>query len=246
MNTRKGKQLEMGHRALQFALEHPSTDAGFVSAVGILKLVVDNGDRLVEQANSGTAREHESNAVRDSLRRRIRTVLGHILRIADRAAITKPELALEFVRPAPRAGYAEFIIAAKSILAAARAEQALFITIALGEKMLDDLGADIDEYDAMTESSNTGHNDHVVSRADFRAVASDCIRAVKLVDGLMQSLYASNPEVLAGWASAKNVVGPARRAAADVPEPEPAPEPIPVPAPEPVVTPPVAGGMKLK
>jgi len=65
---------------------------------------------------------------------------------------------------------------------------------------------------SLSEAANAGRRDHVGARADLTAVADEIMEVVRLLDGLNRARFASTPDLLAAWDSARNVEGPFRKA----------------------------------
>jgi hypothetical protein len=222
------RKLMMAADALQFALAHPSTDAGFVAVVAKLQDSVTRGDALAMQQRDGTDAERAAIARRNALRRDIQQQqLRHLVRVAQTATSDHPELDGLFKYPENGGPLAGFISAAKSLLTAAGSQKDLFVTLGLGETFIDNLTQEVAQFDTVSDSSHTNRQNHVGARADLAKVAGTCIKLVSVIDGLNRARFAADPEMLAAWQSASRVSGGRRSRAAVPPEPAPVPEPVP-------------------
>ncbi len=219
----------MAADALQFALAHPSTDAGYVAVVAKLQDSVTRANALAIQQRDGADGERAAIARRNALRLEIqRKQLRHLVRVAQIATSDHPELGGLFRYPESGGPILGFVTAAKSLLAAAESQKDLFVTLGLGETFIDDLTQEVTQFDTVRETSRVSRQSHVGARADLASVANNCVKLVAVLDGLNRARFAADPEMLAAWQSASSVVAGGRRTGA-VPEPVPAPAPEPVP-----------------
>ena len=76
--------------------------------------------------------------------------------------------------------------------------------------LLEELGAQLDRYDASVEQSNAGTRAHVEATAELDEVAAQITALLKQLDGMNQFRFRNDPEKLAGWESARNVPWPVR------------------------------------
>lgn len=81
-----------------------------------------------------------------------------------------------------------------------------FIAAGLSEQFLTDLGDALDQYDAAVEDARQARIGHVGARADLEVVTEELMELVALLDGLNRYRFRNNPELSAGWESARNVV----------------------------------------
>jgi hypothetical protein len=52
---------------------------------------------------------------------------------------------------------------------------------------------------------------HIGAAADLQAIAGDVVQIVRLFDGLNRFRFAAEPDLLAAWTAASNVIGPPKR-----------------------------------
>jgi hypothetical protein len=74
--------------------------------------------------------------------------------------------------------------------------------------LLDDLTAALGEFEQTLEAARAGRRDHVGASADLQAVTVEIAEQVRLLDGLVRYRFTANAELMAAWASARNVLGP--------------------------------------
>ena len=76
------------------------------------------------------------------------------------------------------------------------------------EGLLEELGAQLDRYDASVEQSNRRSRAHVEATAELDDVGAQITALLKQLDGMNQFRFRNDPEKLAGWESARNVPWP--------------------------------------
>ncbi len=86
----------------------------------------------------------------------------------------------------------------------------------LVEPLLDDLGRLLDELDAVSERGQEARRVHVGATAQLEVASSEVVRLVKALGGLNRYRFVNDPELLAQWESASNVVA-GRRAGGEKP-----------------------------
>ena len=64
------------------------------------------------------------------------------------------------------------------------------------------------EYEQTLEASRAGRQEQVEASADRAAVATEITEQVEMLDGVVRYQFGDDPEVMSGWASARNVLGP--------------------------------------
>lgn len=238
MRSDRRRTFSMAARALGFAVANPSSDASYTSLVAQLKDRLDQAGDIAVQQNDGTSNERGAITQRMKLRRTLEGVmLPHLIRVAEMAAESHPELVNAFIRPRYGAPARTLIAAARSLEAAAVANKDLLLSFGLGDTFLDTLAAVLGQYDALTDAAHAGRRAHVSARAELDVLGIECARLVRILDGIFRARFADDPQSLATWESSRNLPGPfARHVEAPVPAPTPAsalfrpavPEPAPV------------------
>jgi hypothetical protein len=189
--------------------------------LGQLEEKVARMEGLAKQERGGFLITHASAVLRRSLRRRLHhELLRHLVTVADVAAAGQPGMAERFELPSASATNEAFRTHARKMLEQGQAQQELLARHGLADKLLQDLAAAVDDFDASVAESNQGRRDHVGARADLKAVSDEVMRLAELLDGLNRYRFAGKAELLAAWESARNVVtGP--RPAGEVPPVDP-------------------------
>ncbi len=169
-------------------------------------------------------------------------MMRHLTVVGDLAAQSDPTLAGRFAHPVTRVPNKTFITAARSMLQAATDQKDALLAVGLGDKFLDEFGQAITEFDTQVGNGNSGRRQHIGARADLLAVADDVLQQIHVLDGLIRSEYRNDPELLAAWTSARNVVRPIRAGRPRKPAPASGPVSAPAPAVQPVAGPQASGG----
>jgi hypothetical protein len=228
------RKLEMGERALEFSRTHPDASPGYAAALARLEERLVRGEQLAAQQREGILRVRTATAAKRDLRRAVkRSHIRHLARVADVAAKEAPDLAPEKFR-LPRASnpYLAFRTAVRGMAAEAEARKELLVKHGLSETVLGALTKALDEFDAAAEQGAQGRLAHVGASADLDAVADEVVQIVHVMDGLNRYRFEKQPELLAAWESASNVVA------------TPRPDVKPAPAPTPEGTPPAGGEVR--
>ena len=208
MNTRNRRRLEMGKRALSSSNAHPHTSAGYVAAVGRLADLIGRAEQLDAQQRDGLLAVRSANARKRDLRRQVRRAhLEHVENVAAVAAKEAPELDGKFVINPRGTSYLAFRTAARSMQAEALSHKEVLVTHGLVDTVLDDLGTALDEFDQAIAQATEGRQAHVTASAELDVVADEIVQIVRVLDGVNRVRFASDPELLAAWESASNVIG---------------------------------------
>jgi hypothetical protein len=219
MNRIVRRRLDMAVRARDFSRAHPSTDATYAPVLGRLEEAVNRIERLARQEQDGQLTRRASAARRRGLRRRLHhDLLRHLVTVAHLAAEEEPGLTQLFRLPDGNWSNEKFRTAARRMLDDGRGRAELFARYGLAEKLLDDLTAAVDDFDASVVESNEGRREHVGARAELKAVSDEVLRLVETLDGLNRYRFAGNAELRAAWDSARNVLsGPKPKEEPDTP-----------------------------
>ena len=197
----------MAERAYAYSIVHPSVDGNYTLLLDRLKAQIDHMHGLIRQQEEGYLTSRSATARRRALRRRLQfELLPHLVTVAADAAKDQPGLAEKFRLPAGNASHQALRNLARQMLEQGLAEQELLLKHGLAERLLDDLGAAIEAFDASLLESHQGRRDHVGARAELEAGSDELLEIVGLLDKLNRYRFAGNAELLAAWDSARNVV----------------------------------------
>lgn len=207
MNRIVRRRLEMAVRVRDFSRAHPSPDATYAPVLGQLEEKIARMEELARQQQAGHLTAHASSVRRRAVRRKLHhELLRHLVTVADLAAAEQPGLAERFQLPNGNWSYETFRTVARKLLEEGRTRSELFAKHGLADKLLEDLAAAMDDFDASVAESNEGRRNHVGARADLTAVSDEVLRLVEMLDGLNRYRFGGNAELRAAWESARNVV----------------------------------------
>jgi hypothetical protein len=211
MNKRTRSRLEMGARALEFSQAHPDDSAGYTATVAELVEVLARSQRLTDQQRQGVAEVRAATKRKRELRRSIRQgQLVHVARAALRAAREVPELTQKFALAREPIPYLTFRSLARTIAAEAGQRKELLVKHGLVERVLDGLLASLDEFDQAVRQGAEGRRIHVAAGVELDVSGGEVVQLTSIIDGLNRVRFSRDPNLLAAWKSASNVVGPAR------------------------------------
>jgi hypothetical protein len=201
----------MGLQALDFSRGHPNASPGYTAAVASLEERLARAEVLAAQQREGTLEVRAATARKRELKRSMEQAhLSHLGEVAKVAAREVPELAQKLVlKPGTRA-YLAFRTAARGMAAEAQGQKELLVKHGLVESVLDDLVQTLDQFDSALERGGAGRQAHVGARAELRAVADEIVQIVRVMDGLNRYRFKGDPNLLASWESASNVVAAPR------------------------------------
>jgi hypothetical protein len=207
MNRIVRRRLEMAVRVRDFSRAHPSPDASYALVLSQFDGQVLRLEELAKQQQGGFLTSRASVARRRALRHRLhRELLRHLVTVAEVAARDQPGLAEQFTLPSSSATNEGFRTFARKMLEQGQAQRELLAKHGLADKLLEDLEAAVDDFDASVVESNQGRRAHVGARAELKAVSDEVMRLVSLLDGLNRYRFSGNAEMRAAWESARNVV----------------------------------------
>lgn len=205
------RKIAMAVRVRDFARAHAAGDAGHLALLAELEERLARVEALVLQQREGTAQQHAATVQRRALRERMQDqVFPYLAQVGKRVAREVPDLLDRFVLPPADGPYRSFQTAAKAMLAEATAEREKFLKLGLSEAVLDQLGQAVGEFDALTEKTHEGRRAHVGAVADLTVVTDEVMSLVSELDAVTRFRFGDDPERMAAWRSARNVVGPFR------------------------------------
>ncbi len=209
MNAALRRRLEMAARVRDFLRVH-KTEGTEAAAVTRLEQLLERAHHLASQQRAGVvaargATEHRTK-VRKALEKRLLRYLAGVGVVAARENV---ELAAQFRLP-PRATNQGFVTLAQGMLAKALEHKDLLLKQGLSEAVLGDIATAVAEFEQTLETTRTGRREHVGASGDLPAVATEITEQVQLLDGYVRYRFGDDEELMASWASARNVAGPVR------------------------------------
>ena len=211
MNRRTESRLNMGKRVLEFSQAHPSESPGYANAVKQLEEQLGRATQLAEEQRRGIAEVRAATIAKGRLRRSIRrSHLVHFAGVADRAVIEDPELSQKFDLPRMPARGLAFRAAARTMVDLAEQHKELLSKYGLVEEVLQHARKSVDQLDQVVERGAEGRRIHIGASASLQLVADEVVRLVRILDGFNRVRFGNDPNPLAGWIAAANIIGPPR------------------------------------
>ena len=225
MDKRTRSRLEMAARALEFCLAHPNPSTGYTAAVAELAELLARSQQLADQQRQGIAEVRAATAQKRKLRRSIRQAqMKHVGQAAQRAAREVPELAEKLALAREPIPYLAFQSLARTVAAEAEASKDVLVRHGLVDQVLDSLKDGMAQFEQAMQRAAEGRRIHVGAAVELDVNAGEAIGILKVIDGYNRVRFAGEPDLLAAWRSASNVIGPARPAQKTEPSTE-APKP---------------------
>jgi hypothetical protein len=197
----------MGMRVMEFLRQHPDQSPGLVAAATRLQERLDRAEQLARQYNDGRSEVRVSTGRKRELRRlMLQAHLHHLANVAEIASIEEPEVLQKFAFPSDATTYQAFQTAASGIAAEAESRKELLLKHGLSEDVLTALKLALEQFETASEQGAAGRLAHVGATAELDVVGEQVVQIVKVMRGLVRLRFGNQPEVLAAWESASNVV----------------------------------------
>jgi hypothetical protein len=199
----------MAARVRDFLRAHKTDAVGEGLGLAKLEELIQHAEVLVAQQHGGVVVTRAATQQRVKLRRALLSKLLLYLRaVGAVAAKQNPELALQFQLPPPNASHQALLTVVRGMLEKATAQKELFVSRGMSPMLLEALASALGEFEQTLEASREGRRNHVGASADLKAVAAEIKEQVRVLDGLVRFRFGDNAELMAAWASARNVLGP--------------------------------------
>jgi hypothetical protein len=211
MNGDSRRKIEMGTRALEFSRAHPDTEPGMATTAARLEQLLARATETATVQRNGLVHVRAAAARKEELRRQMRGVpIAHLAEVGRAAAREEHELGKTFTfRPGASTSFA-FRTAARSMAAAAQEHRELLTKYGLAQSVLDEFVQMIDQFDVAVALGHEGRTAHVGATRELGAVATEIVRAVRVMDGRNRQRFADQGQLLGSWISASRVLGTPR------------------------------------
>jgi hypothetical protein len=205
MNAETRLRLDMGTRVRGFCRAHPSDDPGHAGLVARLEDRLNRATALAEQQRTGQVTAHASVLSKDDHKVLVRDQLLVLKGAAELAALDDPGLDARLEPPPLALSHRAFLTGARVALAQATPIKDLLVKHGMPATFLEDLTAQVDQYEHAVEEKMTARNTHVGASADLEAVTAEIMLVVKLLDRVNRVRFRRDAELLAAWKSARDV-----------------------------------------
>jgi hypothetical protein len=211
MNADSRRKIEMGTRALEFSRAHPDTEPGTATAVNRLEQLVARAEDTATAQRDGLIHVRAASARKEELRRAMLAVpIAHLAEVGRAAAREEHELGKTFRFKPGASTFLAFRTAARSMASSAQTHREVLAKYGLAQSVLDEFVQMLDQFDAAVALGNDGRTAHVGATRELRAVASEIVRTVRVMDGRNRQRFADQGQLLGSWISASTVLGTPR------------------------------------
>ena len=198
----------MARRVLNFSQAHPNPSSGYAAALARLEKALAEADLLAARQLAGINAVRSATAQKRTLRRKMRrSHLVHLSRVAEAAAAEVPDIAQKFRLTREGVPYLAFRTAARGMSAEAQNQKEVLIRHGLLDSVLESLSQTLDQFDQAVEQGTDGRRTHVGASAELDVLAEELSQTVRLMHGTNRYRFGEDPNLLAEWQSASNVVG---------------------------------------
>ena len=208
MNAQSRRKIEMGTRALEFSRAHPDTEPGTRDVATRLEQLVARAEDTATAQRNGLIQVRAASARKEELRRAMLAVpIAHLAEVGRAAAREEHELGKTFRFRPGASTFLAFRTAARGMASAAQAHREVLAKYGLSQSVLEEFVQMLDQFDAAVALGNEGRAAHVGATRELRAVASEIVRTVRVMDGRNRQRFAAGWAAAGEWISASTVLG---------------------------------------
>jgi hypothetical protein len=223
MNSVETRRYEMLVRVRDFGVaksgQFPSSTVGGQAFAAVAAAVASLNEHAAAHL-SGRGSAREGRASKAVAREALRDDLDAIVRTARALALDMPGLDDKF--RAPRgSGDQAVLSAARAFIRDATPLAQAFISHDMPADFLEDLAADIREFEDATREQEAGKDTHVLARAAIEAAMELGLDAVRRLDAVVPNRLRNDDAALATWERARRVEYRSGRARGETPAPPP-------------------------
>jgi hypothetical protein len=211
MDALARRKIEMGTRALEFSRAHPDTEPGTAALTARLEQLLARANQAATAQRDGMIDVRAASARKAELRREMLAVpIAHLAEVGRAAAREEHELGKTFRFKPGASTYLAFRTAARGMAAAAETHKEVLLKHGLSQSVLDEFVRMLDQFDAAVALGNDGRTAHMGATRELRAVSSEIVRAVRVMNGRNRQRFAEDAQLLGSWISASTVLGTPR------------------------------------
>lgn len=182
-----------------------------VAAAEKLKRLVERAGVLATEQREGLVDVRAGSARKEELRGDILAIpIAHMSEVGREAAKEQHQLRTTLRFTPSASTFLAFRTAAGSMAAEAETHKDVLIKYGLAVPVLEMLVQMLDQFDAAVAMGNDGRTAHVGATRELKAVASQIVRTVKILDGRNRQRFQDDGQLLGSWISASTVLGTPR------------------------------------
>ena len=208
VNTQFRRKLEMAERVREFTRARATSEPSYAPVLTKFQELITRAQQIVARQHQGRLDATGARDRRKDLRRMLQFQLVHYL-VAVGSVATKDqaELAARFKLPSTNSTNTVFLTSVKALLVVAEGQRDLLVQGGMEPALLENLGRMVADFEAVSEAARTARRDHIGARADIEVIATELMEQVKVLDGITRYHFGNDPEVMAEWKAAKQVLG---------------------------------------
>jgi hypothetical protein len=211
MKSALRRKLDMAVRVREFAKANPAADPRHQAAVTLFGERLATAEALMVRQTEGRLVARAARAKRRLVRQEIiDRYLRHLVTVAERASKVQPDRFGAFRIPKVSTNHVAFLGIVRSMLATAKEGGEELAKYGLGEALVAEFEKAIDELEQAQAAVLEARRTHVGATADLESVIAEISELVGVLNGIYHYRFGGRVELMATWASAKNVVGPFR------------------------------------
>lgn len=208
VNTEVRRKLEMAARVREFTRARAATEPGYASVLTKFEGLLTRADGIAARQHQGRVAARGAGARRKELRRKLHfQLVRYLVAVGSVAAKDQAELAARFKLPSTNATNTVFLTSVKALLAAAESQRELLVQEGMAPSLLEDLGRMVLDFEVVSEAARTARRDHIGARTDLEVIAAELMEQVKVLDGITRYRFGNDPELMAEWKAARQVLG---------------------------------------
>lgn len=190
--------------------------------LALVGVAIADFDKHSAAQSSGASDARRSTSNKDTARQALRDDLDQMSRTARAMAFEVEGLDEKFRLPR-YLNDQKLLETARAWAADAVAFKEMFIRYEMPTDFLEDLAADIADFEAESQSQNTGMENQVKASAAVDTTREQGMNAVRRLDAVVRNKYANDPATLAAWERARHIERRKRAAKATPAQPTPKP-----------------------
>jgi hypothetical protein len=212
------RKLEMAERVREFTRARVTSEPSYAPVLTKFQDLVTRAEQIAARQHQGRLNAKGARDRRKELRRMLQFQLVHYLvAVGSVATKNQAELAARFKLPETNATNTVFLTAVKALLAVAESQRDLLVQGGMEPALLENLGRMVADFEVVSEAARTARRDHIGARTDLDVVSVELMEQVKVLDGITRYHYGNDPEMMAEWKAAKQVLGLPRNGKASTP-----------------------------
>ena len=209
MDAKLQLKIAMLGRLQDFLRAYPLGDEPGDKVIARFMERMDRLRALIAQQQDGAVSRTAENARRRELEQRMtRLPLRNLAGIAGALDKQHGEVAAALTQQVHNLSVQRFLTTARSIATTAQDHHDVLRANGMAEGTLEDLNAQIDEYEQALHDANAGRRAHTGAQAEVRELGRELMTMARQLEGMVRYRFHDKTEVLGAWKSARNVAWP--------------------------------------